>query len=89
VARDFIQAYVEGVKFFNQRGSKDAEVVATHREAHQAHARDRAGVDPRIPRSGARPRVPDLAALQDWFHTMGWVKDKVPMERLVDLSFLQ
>ena len=37
----------------------------------------------------ARPRVPDLAAFQDWFHTMGWVKEKVPIERVVDLTFLQ
>ena len=40
-------------------------------------------------RNGARPRVPDLAAFQDWFHTMGWVREKVPIERVVDLSFLQ
>ena len=89
VARDFIQAYVEGVKFFNQRGPKDAEVVAiigkhTKLTPEIVRASIPAYLDP-----GARPRVPDLAALQDWFHTMGWVKDKVPMERLVDLSFLQ
>jgi hypothetical protein len=27
--------------------------------------------------------------MQDWFHHMGWVKEKVPMERVVDLSFLE
>ena len=34
-------------------------------------------------------RLKDLAAMQDWFHQMGWVKEKVPMERVVDLSFLE
>jgi hypothetical protein len=33
--------------------------------------------------------VQDLAAFQDWFHQMGWVKEKVPMDRVVDLSFLE
>ncbi len=89
VARNFIQAYVEGVKFFNERGPKDAEVVAiiakhTKLTPEIVRASIPAYLDP-----GARPRVPDLAVLQDWFHTMGWVKDKVPMERVVDLSFLQ
>jgi hypothetical protein len=27
--------------------------------------------------------------MQDWFHQMGWVKEKVPMERVVDLTFLE
>ena len=31
----------------------------------------------------------DLATLQAWFQKMGWVKEPVPMERAVDLSFLQ
>ena len=89
IARDFLQAYVEGVKFYNQRGPKDAEVVAIiakHTKVPPAAVRSSAPayLDP-----GARPRVPDLAAFQDWFHTMGWVKEKVPIERVVDLSFLQ
>jgi hypothetical protein len=33
--------------------------------------------------------VQDLAAFQDWFHQMGWVKEKVAMDRVVDLSFLE
>ena len=36
-----------------------------------------------------KPRVQDLAAFQDWFHQMGWVKEKVAMDRVVDLSFLE
>jgi NitT/TauT family transport system substrate-binding protein len=89
VARDFIQAYIEGVRFFNQRGPKDAEVVAiigkhTKLTPEIVRASIPAYLDP-----GVRPRVADFGALQDWFHTMGWVKEKVPIERVVDLSFLQ
>mgnify|MGYP003577973004 CR=1 FL=1 len=39
-------------------------------------------------RSG-KPRVRDLVALPDWFHRMGWVKENLPMSRVVDLSFLE
>jgi len=41
-------------------------------------------IDPAV-----RPRVQDLATLQDFFVKMGWVKQPVPMERVVDLSFLE
>ena len=37
----------------------------------------------------ARPRAQDIATFQDWFHQMGWVKEKAAMERVVDLSFLE
>ena len=89
VARDFLHAYVEGVKLYNQRGPKDAEVIAiiakhTKVPPDTVRASAPAYLDP-----GARPRVPDLAAFQDWFHTMGWVKEKVPIDRVVDLTFLQ
>ena len=36
-----------------------------------------------------KPRVKDLVAFQDWFHQMGWVKEKLPMSRVVDLTFLE
>ena len=89
VARDFLHAYVEGVKLYNQRGPKDAEVIAiiakhTKVSPDTVRASAPAYLDP-----SARPRVPDLAAFQDWYHTMGWVKEKVPIERVVDLTFLQ
>lgn len=89
VARDFMQAYVKGVKYFNERGLKNDEVaaiVSKHTsvppdtiKATIAHYADPA----------AKPRVQDLAVLQDWFHQMGWVKVKVPMDKLVDLTFLE
>jgi NitT/TauT family transport system substrate-binding protein len=89
VARDFLHAYVEGVKVYNQRGPKDAEVVAAIAKHTKLPPEVVRASAPAYLDAGARPRVPDLAAFQDWFHTMGWVKEKVPIERVVDLSFLQ
>jgi hypothetical protein len=35
-----------------------------------------------------RPRVEDLNTLQDFFLARDWMKTKVPIDKLVDLSFL-
>ena len=89
VARDFIAAYVKGVRFYNERGPKNEEIariVSKH-----------TGVPPEAIKTAipfyidpdAKPRVQDIATLQAWFHKMGWVKETVSMERAVDLTFLQ
>jgi NitT/TauT family transport system substrate-binding protein len=89
VARAFMQAYVQGVKVYNQRGLKDPDVAAIlsmHLKlpVEIIQASFPAYIDP-----SGKPRVQDLAAFQDWFHQMGWVKEKVAMDRVVDLSFLE
>jgi hypothetical protein len=35
-----------------------------------------------------RPRVEDLLALQDFFIARDWMKTKVALDKMVDLSFL-
>jgi NitT/TauT family transport system substrate-binding protein len=89
VARAFIQAYVQGIKYYTPRGLTDAEisgVVSKHLKipVETIRASIPFYVDP-----AGKVRVADLAAMQDWFHQMGWVKEKVPMDRVVDLSFLE
>jgi NitT/TauT family transport system substrate-binding protein len=89
VARAFLQAYVQGVKVYNQRGLKDAEVAGIINKHIKVPVETIQATYPFYVDPGARPRVQDLATFQDWFHKMGWVKDKVPMDRVVDLSFLE
>jgi NitT/TauT family transport system substrate-binding protein len=89
VARDFMQAYVKGVRYYGERSLRDHEVagiVAKHTGVPAETIRNTIPfyIDP-----GAKPRVQDLAAFQDFFHQMGWTKTKVPIERIVDLSFLE
>ena len=89
VAREFLQAYVQGVKLYNQRGLKDPEVAGmVSRHMKVPVGTIQATLPPYVDVT-ARPRVQDLAAMQDWFHQMGWVKEKVPMEKVVDLTFLE
>jgi NitT/TauT family transport system substrate-binding protein len=89
VARDFLQAYVQGIKYYTQRGLKDPEVAGILSKHTKVPVETIQATIPFYVDPGARPRVQDLAVLQDWFHQMGWVKEKVPMERVVDLSFLE
>ncbi len=89
VARDFLQAYVRGVKYYHERGVKNDEIAAILSKHTRVPVETIKASIPFFIDPDARPRVPDLAKLQDWFHTMGWVKEKVPIERAVDLSFLQ
>ena len=89
IAREFIQAYVQGVKLYNQRGLKDAEIAGIISKFMKVPVEIIQGTIPPYVDASVKPRVPDLEAMQDWFYKMGWVKEKVPMERVVDLSFLE
>jgi NitT/TauT family transport system substrate-binding protein len=89
VAREFLQAYLQGVKLYNQRGLKDAEIAGFVSKHMKLPVETIQGTFPPYVDVSGKPRVPDLAAMQDWFHQMGWVKEKVPMERVVDLTFLE
>lgn len=89
VARDFLQAYAKGVRYYTERGSKHdeiANILAKHTQlpAETIKAAIPFYIDPAV-----KPRVQDLATLQEFFHKMGWVQQTVPIERVVDLSFLE
>jgi NitT/TauT family transport system substrate-binding protein len=90
VARAFMQGYVQGLKLYNQRGGlKDPEVAAILAKHLKLPVETIQATLPVYLDPSGKPRVQDLAAFQDWFHQMGWVKEKVPMDRVVDLSFLE
>jgi len=89
VARDFLAAYVKGVRYYLEKGPKNdeiARIISSHTgvPADTIKAATPFYIDPE-----AKPRVQDLATLQAWFQKMGWVKEPVSMDRAVDLSFLQ
>lgn len=89
VARDFLHAYAKGVKYFTERGLKDKEVAAMISKHTSVPPDTIMATIPFYIDPAAKPRVQDLAAFQEWFHKMGWVKQTVPIERVVDLSFLE
>jgi NitT/TauT family transport system substrate-binding protein len=88
VAREFLAAYVKGARYYNARGPRDPEVVAivsrharvpieTVKVAHPFW------IDP-----DGKPRTEDLLALQEFFLQRGWIKTKLPVDAMVDASFL-
>jgi len=89
VARDFLQAYAKGVRYYNELGPKSPEIGAIIAKHTQVPADIIKAAIPFYIDPGIRPRVQDLATLQDFFVKMGWVKQPVPMDRVVDLSFLE
>jgi NitT/TauT family transport system substrate-binding protein len=89
VARAFLQAYVRGVKVYNDKGLKDPEVAGFLSKHLKLPVETIQATYPVYLEPSGKPRVQDLAAFQDWFHRMGWVKEKLPMDRVVDLSFLE
>jgi NitT/TauT family transport system substrate-binding protein len=89
VARDFLQAYAKGVRYYLERGIKNDEIAMILSKHTSVPPETIKASIPFYIEPDVKPRVQDLAKLQDWFHLMGWVKQKVPIERVVDLSFLQ
>ena len=89
VARDFLQAYAKGVRYYLERGPKNDEIATTLSKHTSVPPETIKASIPFYIEPDVKPRVQDLAKLQDWFHQMGWVKQKVPIDRVVDLSFLQ
>jgi NitT/TauT family transport system substrate-binding protein len=90
VARAFMQGYVRGLKLYDRKGGlKDPEIAGILAKHLKLPVETIQATLPVYLDPSGKPRVQDLAAFQDWFHQMGWVKETVPMDRVVDLSFLE
>jgi NitT/TauT family transport system substrate-binding protein len=90
VARAFMQAYVQGLKLYNSKGGlKDAEIAGILAKHLKLPVETIQATFPVYLDPSGKLRVQDLAAFQDWFHRMGWVKETVAMDRVVDQSFLE
>jgi len=88
VARDFLAAYLQGARYYNDKGLKDPDVVAIVSKHTKVPADTVKASIPFYIAPDGRPRVEDLQALQDFFVARDWMKTKVPVDKMVDLSFL-
>ncbi len=89
VARRWMNAYVRGLRFVHDKGLKSDEVVAIITRHVRSTAEDlRASWPPYLAPDG-RPDVASISAQQDWYAQMGMIQKKVPMEQVLDLSFLK
>ncbi len=88
VARDFLAAYLKGARHYNDKGLKDPDVVAIVSKHTKVPGETVKASVPFYIAPDGRPRLEDLQALQDFFVARDWMKSKVPVDRIVDLSFL-
>ena len=89
VGRAFLKAYVQGVKVYNDRGLKDPEVASILSRHLKLPVETIQAAYPVYLEPSGKPRVKDVATFQHWFHQMGWVRENLPMSRVVDLSLLE
>ncbi len=88
VARDFLAAYVKGARYYNQKGPQDPEIVAIVSKHARVPVETVKAAYPFYIDPDGRPRAEDLLTFQDFALAKGWVKTKLPLDRMVDLSFL-
>ncbi|MBI3079146.1 MAG: ABC transporter substrate-binding protein [Deltaproteobacteria bacterium] len=88
-ARAWMQAYLRGIRFYNEQGPKGAEVVAIVEKHTKVPARIIRASVPFYLSNDGRIYLETLTELQEFFLRQGWVKKRVPVEQMVDLSFLE
>ncbi|HWP34132.1 MAG TPA: ABC transporter substrate-binding protein [Thermodesulfobacteriota bacterium] len=87
-ARKFLAAYVKGARFYTERGPKDPEVMAIVSKHTKVPVETIQAAIPFWIAPDGRPRTEDLLAFQEFCLQQGWVKTRLPAEKIVDLSFL-
>ncbi|MBI2201477.1 MAG: ABC transporter substrate-binding protein [Armatimonadetes bacterium] len=88
-AERFMKAYLAGVKFHNLRGIKDPEVLEIVAKYTKVPVPTIKQAVPFYLADDGMPLVESLADQQAWYLAQGLVKEKVAMDRAVDLSFLR
>ncbi len=87
-AQRFMNAYGKGIEYITRNGWQDdgvVDAIAKHTKVERSLVRR--AVPAYIAPDG-RPDVASMSRFQDWLHEQGMVTVKVPMEQVVDLSFL-
>lgn len=88
-ARAWMQAYLRGSRFYNEQGPRGAEVVTIVEKHTKLPARIIRASVPFYLSNDGRLYLETLTELQDFFLRQGWVKKRVPVEQMIDLSFLE
>jgi NitT/TauT family transport system substrate-binding protein len=89
LARRFVQAYLEGVSYYTDRGgTKDGEILDILSRIIGADKDSiRRSIPAMLARDG-RPDLENLARIQDWFVKRGMQEKAMELNQVVDLSFL-
>jgi NitT/TauT family transport system substrate-binding protein len=89
VAQRWMDAYVKGVQAYLDKGPTDPEVLGILEKFTKVPARAlRAAIPPTYARN-ARPSLESLTDQMNWFVANGFMQERVPVEKALDLSFLK
>jgi len=87
-ARRFVQAYLEGVGYYTERGgTKDEEIVGILAKATGADQESLRRATAVVLARDGRPDAAGLAKMQEWFLRRGLQERKMAIDQVVDLQF--
>lgn len=88
-ALGWVRAYLKGISFYTERGLKHdevAQIISKHTKLPPALIKESYSFH--LSPDG-KPNVSSLQKQRDWFSEMGYSKTKLPMEQVIDFSFLE
>lgn len=89
LAQKFMDAYVKGIKYHNKRGMKDKEILDILTKYTGRDAETIVASIPFYLDDDGIVDIKSLSDIQDWLFANGYMPEKIPMEKAIDLSFLK
>jgi len=89
VAQRWMNAYLKGAELYNAKGVHDPEVAAIIEKFTKVPARAIKAAIPHYQDPKGRPNLDSLADQIRWFVANGYMPQAVPVDKVVDLSFLR
>ena len=89
VAQRWMDAYLKGARFYVEKGPHDPEVLAILEKFTKVSAQAIRSATPHYQARDGRPSLESLADQIAWFVANGFMQEKIPVDRVVDLSFLK
>ncbi len=87
-AQRFVQAYLEGVAYYTERGgTKDEEIVGILAKVIGADKESLRRATPVVLARDGRPDAEGLAKMQEWFLRRGFQEKRMAIDQVVDLQF--
>lgn len=88
-AQKFMNAYVKGIRYYKEKGENDKEILDILVKYTGLDAETISSSIPFYLDDNAVPNVRSLSEFQDWLFENELVTKKVPMDQVLDLSFLK
>ncbi len=88
-AQKFMNAHLKGIQFYNKHGMKSPQVLAILTKYTKVPAKILKMATAFYLPAGGRPHTQSFQQFIDWAHEVGYTKQKLPLNDLVDFSFLK